>query len=384
MLFRRTDKYGYSRYYGNGGPALAVKIIISILAVVVIVLGAATLGLQKYMVYTENGGHLELPWHNNNPNELVPVSDTSEVPGEGEENNGADASLPAADASTPDADDIVDDSVPVSNDVEPLVGDLLIQHVSIGDVTRGHAAGTLTDAKANGIMLFMKESGGALNYHSQLAMSSTLNASSASDKSKTIANTIDSLNDDDYYTLAYLNCFDDAKLSAQDGFALKTSGGKTFTASNGVGWADPSSEEAQAYLVGVVSDMADMGFDEVVLYDACYPYGNGADNVNLNGADAEEVITAFYAQLADVAKEKGVMVSVVADPAVILGNESTSGQTLESLKSLGGHVWVMADEADDLVKLSDALNEAGFPENALGVVADQLESGTGYNYLNQD
>jgi hypothetical protein len=62
MIFRRTDKYGYSRYYGDGGPALVIKIVLAVILVIALVVGGIIFAMQKYMVYTENGGHLEFPW----------------------------------------------------------------------------------------------------------------------------------------------------------------------------------------------------------------------------------------------------------------------------------------------------------------------------------
>lgn len=386
MLFRRTDKYGYSRYYGSGGPALVIKIIVAILAVVVIVLGLITFGLQKYMVYTENGGHLELPWQNKNPG----TSDVDPLPLDGDTSADGSASADGSGTAEPDTSVPVveepdqEEPTQVDEKLEPLPGDLLVQHVSVSDVLNDHAPGTLEDADANGIMLFMKESGGTLNYHADLEMSNTLSASISSGQSNTIANVVDDLNKEDYYTLAYLNGFDDAKLSALEEHALLNTEGETWTDSNDVGWANPADEAVQEYLVGVVSDMADMGFDEVVLYDGCFPWGDGADTVDLEGVDTEAVITAFYQKLAAVAKEKKVLVSVVADPAAILGQESTSGQTLENLKSLGGRVWVMTDQTEDPDALNEALTKAGFAENSLGLVSESLERDTGYSHLNLD
>ena len=57
MIFRRTDKYGYSRYYGGGGPAFVIKVVVSLLLVAALVIGGAAFAMQRYMVYTENGGH---------------------------------------------------------------------------------------------------------------------------------------------------------------------------------------------------------------------------------------------------------------------------------------------------------------------------------------
>lgn len=384
MLFRRTDKYGYSRYYGNGGPALVVRIILTVLVVVALLLGAATLILQRYMVYTENGGHLELPWKNKKPSvsqvDPLPLVDESDQQ-DADEADAPDTSLPVVeeggDTSEPDT------PVQVSANARDLKGGLLLEHVSIGDVTNNHASGTLQDAKANGIMLFMKESGGALNYASKLDLAGELNVSASSDKSNKIQSEVTSLQQSDYYALAYLNGFDDAKLSGKDGYALKNTDGGTWSDTAGVNWVDPSNETAQQYLADIVSDMADMGFDEVVLYCASFPYGKNADKVDTD-ADREAVITAFYEKLATVSEDKDITISVVADPDVILGKDSTSGQTLDNLKLLGGRVWVMAEEADDPDALSEALTNAGFQENALGLVSDKLDLDSVYPWLNLD
>ncbi len=389
MLFRRTDKYGYSRYYGNGGPALVVRIILTVLVALAIVLGAATLILQRYMVYTENGGHLELPWKNKKPStsqvDPLPLVDESAQQGDDE---GDKSETTQPDASLPEEKGEGDTSaqntpVQISANARELKGGLLLEHVSIGDVTNNYASGTLRDAKANGIMLFMKESGGTLNYASGLALAGELNVSASSDKGSKIQSEVTSLQENDYYALAYLNGFDDAKLSGKDDYALKSTDGGTWSDGAGVDWVDPANEDAQKYLADIVSDMADMGFDEVVLYCASFPYGKNADKVDTD-ADREAVITAFYQQLATVSEEKDITISLVADPDVILGEESTSGQTLDNLKLLGGRVWVMAEEADDPDALSEALKSAGFQENALGLISDSLKLDSTYPWLNLD
>ena len=62
MRMRRRDRYGYHTYYGGGGPSPIVKVIVIVLAVVVLSLVLAIVGLQRYMVYTDEGGKLVLPW----------------------------------------------------------------------------------------------------------------------------------------------------------------------------------------------------------------------------------------------------------------------------------------------------------------------------------
>ena len=95
MRMRRRDRYGYHTYYGGGGPSPIVKVIVIVLAVIVLSLVLAIVGLQRYMVYTDEGGKLVLPW-------AQQTSDSSEP----------DSSDGAASSAEPDVSKVVTEPKP--------------------------------------------------------------------------------------------------------------------------------------------------------------------------------------------------------------------------------------------------------------------------------
>ncbi|MCD7928596.1 MAG: putative glycoside hydrolase [Clostridiales bacterium] len=509
MIFRRTDKYGYSRYYGGGGPAFVIKVIVTILVVAALVLGGITLALQRYMVYTASGGHLELPWANssgvsdddgngdNNGGGLLvteedgdqsadaaeisvdasadtsadqsdgdasvttqpadeenePVdeepeadassgaassADTSESTDENtnadasaesgqdeeqvgffqriwnffanlfaakdnsgdaslidEESSAADSSASAeADSSTQTEGDASEEESTQSEQTdenttrpEALTGGLLLQHVSIGDVTNGYAEGDLKNVSANGIMLYLKESSGALNYASSLDLSAVFNVSCSESKSATIADTVSELNESDYYTLAYVDCFQDGSAGDSADYRLYDTSGDAWYDEEDCSWADPANEDFQDYIVGMVQELAAMGYDEVVLNNAAYPTTGDTDSISADCYDPdtfEATVSAFYAKLAEAVEGTDTIVSVITTTDAITGGaDAVTGQTLENMLQLGGRLWVEADTGD-AEALSEALTEAGYPDNALGLLVSSLDGDSTYCQMNLD
>lgn len=472
MLFRRTDKYGYSRYYGGGGPLWILRIIVTLLVILALVVGGVTWSLQKYMVYTAQGGHLELPWSKGDesaepdlpdPNEdlIVDVPDSSQEgdtsqPGDvsqsgdtsepGDVSQGGDASAPGdvsqtgdastsgdesqpGDASTPAEGKpglwqrfaawfnglfaskpapVPDESQPVDGsqggDVSqgdgsvsetdepdapvtaPLKGGLLIQHVSMGDFGSGHGKGVVNNHKGNGIMLFMKESGGKLNYNSKLDLARSMKTYSDTSTANKLEATLAGLKEEGLYALAYVNCFQDGKMENHEDLALHDEDGDAWYDGDRT-WADPANEEYQDYIVGIVKDLAELGYDEVVLRNAAYPVKGSLDSIDeaqYDPAAFADTLNAFYAKLAEAVKDTDTLISVTVTQEVITsGSDAVTGQTLDGLRQLGGRLWVEADK-DEAEDLSKALDQAGFPENALGVLTDRITADNSWCQMNVD
>lgn len=466
MIFRRTDKYGYSRYYGGGGPALVIKIIVTVIVVIAVVLGVAAFSLQKYMVYTENGGHLELPWDKKtsvsddisggvtvDPLDSA-AGDVSGEPGQTAEgaDTSADASAPvdgAADADAPedassqkenstsggflawlkklfhigenqqqaenpdsvtsasptedenlepDISAVVDDtpepdgSAPADEPeteqppvAETLPDGALIQHVSIGDVTSGYAAGDIQKAKGNGMLLYIKESSGKLNYDSQLAIAAELDVVGTSSTNQSVVETVAELKEDGIYTVAYVDCFQDQ--AAGEGYSsfLFDEDGDPWYDGESRAWADPADEEFQDYLVSVVSDLLAIGYDEIVLNNAGYPTTGETKRLSADCYDPAgfaNTVNGFYAKLAEATKDSETVISVITtEDAILNGQDETTGQTLENMKQLGGRLWV---EGGDTAAMRQALADAGYPENALGLLVSGFDSENQLCQMNLD
>lgn len=500
MIFRRTDKYGYSRYYGGGGPAFVIKIVVTIFLMVALVIGAAAFVMQKYMVYTENGGHLELPWekkasqpaqNDKDPGGLeglivteesgetsAPAEQSAEQSAEADKSAGqsaqAETSVPAeqsaqaetsARAETSQNTDSSAEAQPVqpakpgwwerlvswfkslfqtpqtavqpsgsssavpegsqstgkdpadgSQEIkdreqtdegqqstqsetksetkseakpkkEPLSGGLLLQHVSIGDVKANYAEGDIKNKKGNGIMLFMKESGGKLNFVSGESLARELDVNTDGSTADKVKQVISELREKGYYTLAYLNCFQDQKAGAKSELGLYDEGNAAWYDGEDRAWADPANEEYQDYLIALAQELEDMGFDEIVLNNACYPLTGNTSILSKSCYDPgtfRKTVSAFYQKVDKKLSGGKSMISVLTtEKAILEGYDETSGQSLEDMLQLGGRLWVDAD-GGKAEELSKALSQAGYPDNALGVVVSSLKSEGGYNQLNPD
>ena len=504
MIFRRTDKYGYSRYYGGGGPAFVIKIVVTIALMVALVIGAAAFVMQKYMVYTENGGHLELPWEKKTVQQgdedpggldglIVTGEDSSqaessrseegsqsaeasvsaegsaegsqsaetsaEATAEGSQSaeSSAEASAegsqsaetsattqkpqpgwwerfvawlkgifaPAQTTPQPQSDSSAaegaDASAEASGQTEkdssggfwpfhsgkeessqqtaeessaepeaekpaPLSGSLLIQHVSMGDLKQNYAEGDIRNKNGNGLMLFMKESGGKLNFRSAQGLAGELEVNGDESTHSKVKEVVSDLKAKGYYTLAYVDGFQDQK-APQLEKKLYDEGGAAWYDGEDRAWADPASASYQSYLIGLVKELEDLGFDEIVLNNACYPKtGNTAilSSECYNPDTFRKTVSGFYEKLAKETKgSKSLLSLITTETAIEEGYDTATGQSLEDMLQLGGRLWVEA-ERSKAQSLSDKLSQAGYPDNALGLLVSSLNADESWNQMNLD
>lgn len=477
MLFRRTDKFGYSRYYGGGGPLWILRIIVTLAVIFGLVIGGVAWSLQKYMVYTEEGGHLELPWskkdedkdklpnpeddiiidipdasqegdgeESESPDQSQDVSDISQLPDasqEGEQSEAPDASQEGEQSEAPDhsqdtpapaepkpslwqrftawlgglfssdkpdkpADNKGDTSqggdtsaessagdasqsaaepdAPPAPAPAPLKGGILVQHVSMGDFGSGHGAGVVKNHKGNGIMLFMKESGGRLNFNASSKLAHDFKTYSDSNVTNGLKKSLEKLKADGYYTVAYINVFQDGAMEKRKDYALLDEDGDSWYDGER-NWADPANTDYQGYIVDIVKELAALGYDEIVMKNAAYPTNGDLNSINpsqYNTAAFTDTLSVFYGKLAEAVKDTDTLLSVhVTKDVVTKGEDKTTGQTLDAVKKLGGRVWVeaKADEADALAK---TLTDAGFPENALGLLTNKITADVSWCQMNVD
>jgi hypothetical protein len=269
----------------------------------------------------------------------------------------------------------------------PLSGGLLLQHVSIGDVTAGYAEGDIKNKKGNGIMLFMKESGGKLNYVSKQDLAEELSVNTQESTGDKVLSTVSDLKKDGYYTLAYVDCFQDQKGGSEEDLGLYDDDHSTWYDGEDRAWVDPANERYQDYLVAVIKELSDAGFDEIVLNNACYPPTGKTSQLNKDCYDPdtfEDTVSSFYQKLEEELKGSESMISLITtEEAIREGYDEATGQSLKEMLRLGGRVWVDADRKD-AEELDKALKDAGYPDNALGILVSSLKSEDSFNQMNLD
>jgi hypothetical protein len=182
-----------------------------------------------------------------------------------------------------------------------------------------------------------------------------------------------------------VDCFHDESAGEGDQ-RLYDKGGYPWYDTDDIAWADPANEEMQDYIVGIVQELAALGYDEVVLKNASYPISGNLDILSedcYNPDTFETTINSFYAKLAEAMKDSDTILSVVVPADVVTEGADGSGQTLTNLKQLGGRLWVDSDEADAST-LQEKLDNAGYPENALGLLTSSFDSDDDTCQMNLD
>ena len=77
-------------------------------------------------------------------------------------------------------------------------------------------------------------------------------------------------------------------------------------------WADPSNQKVQDYLIGLMTELAQMGFDEIVLDHCGYPtQADGLlSNIQYGDQTASQVMDAFLAKAVQALEPYGTKLSL--------------------------------------------------------------------------
>ena len=315
---------GYNRYRGRTAKwrtALAVFFILVIIAAVIVMV------LQKYVVYDDTGApQLKLPF------EKETVEDVpQEVP-----------------------------------EVEIIYGEtskkLLQTAVRAASLPGGaltvQAWRELQEALAaeetayNAVALTLKDGAGRVYYDSSAAVSSSVRLA------EDTAQALEAVLAGEYYTIACMDCFHDPKAAnfQVETMGLKNTGGYIFYDGNNSQWLDPSKPEAVEYLLRLLEEAADMGFDEILLTSVSYPAVGKLDKIDYGTEDKSRQLAAFL-QEAKLRVGEDVVLSVeVSAETAKEGVNAVTGESLAEVCAVADRIYVpVADaaEAATLVETGD-------------------------------
>lgn len=136
-------------------------------------------------------------------------------------------------------------------------------------------AGRLSDG--NALMIEMKPRTGVLNWASRSTLATRYGLYYDTEVTQSIEGWIQELKalaeeqDKEIWLAAQMSCCVDAMLATHStSYALRTEYGADYMDETGT-WLDPYNPEIRSYLVQLVQELYDMGFDEVVLADVMHP-----------------------------------------------------------------------------------------------------------------
>lgn len=357
----RKNQYGYQEYRGRGGGR-GRMVLLFIIALLAVLLAAGTaFYLLVDIEYTPNGMVIHWPWVQESEALPPPATQPPELPSVAVEVVEPSPSAEPTPTPTP----------------EPVYEPIAAVTVTTAQLRDGSAAQAVAAAGGNALVVEMKGIKGRLAWQSQAELAAALWANAADDLTaqavrELAANT-------DLYLVARVQCFRDPLMASGWVGSLMTRGGNLWHDAQGVGWSSPASREAADYLSQLCLELAEMGFDEILLDSAGYP-DSGEVNVlavsDNRPEDRTVPVAAFWARLSEELREKGAALSIQTTEDALRGDNAFSGATAASLAQYAARVWLPAP-----VKGSDyaaILEGAGLDNTAARVVVRNAASGSWY------
>ena len=247
---------GYSSYRGRG-PRW--KILLAIALVLVIAVAASVIYLQQFLVYSADGRRqIVLPWR---------TEENSPPPGEQED---------------PDGEPSVELVVQQPESQEPRETDavsLPAAALRMADWSEFVNQGL---GEHNAVALRLKTTNGTIYFESANAVSGAVEV--AEDPGDTAAALAAVTSREGLYTIASMACLQDFKAANADveGRGLKNTGGYIFYDGNNSLWLDPAKPAAREYVCALAKEIAELGFDELLLTDFSYPTVGKINKIDYN------------------------------------------------------------------------------------------------------
>ena len=329
----------------------------------ILLLGLVTLmivlfyGLQKYAVISDDGVKVSFS---------DTMSEESSGPkGEAEELS-FDTVIPEIIFQAPDYSRI---EATAGKNVRPLRA----VYIEAGEVSLERlqtAAANLIDG--NGLLIEMKPRSGQLLWNSQTPIAVSYGLSLDNDFSNSLPAVIPALKEREdgkkVYMAAQISCFiDDMLASRSNQYALRTASGFNYVDENG-SWLDPYNPDLRNYIVGLVRELYEIGFDEVVLADVMHPVvdptqvpqGDGEQSAFLytremsTEPDPVTAICGFAVYVADQLKDKPGLLSIYTDsPQSLVRNNEQSGQNAVLFMKIYDRVYYRTDRYTYTYNLQD-------------------------------
>ena len=347
----RRSRFDYHSYRGRKSAGDWLKWVALVLAILVVVAVGILLWGQKYISYTDKGLRVDLPFFHSEPKQ-PDVGDLSVI----EQDPGS-----AGDASDPE--DNSQEEQPQPQTSAKAVS------VSLSAILDGSAAQLVQDQGGDSAVVDMKNDLGQLGWNSQQSLAAARQTQAQDEQ---VNQKLESWNQGDVYTVARLSCFRDEAVGGQMAYTLQTTSGYRWMDSDESHWSDPSNQQVQDYLVGLMTELAQMGFDEILLDHCGYPTQADGPLGNIRYGDQQvaQVMDAFLAKAAQVLEPYGTKLSLYVSQEQISGQDGASGLTAQNINQYAQRIWVPGEEQAALAMLTAAGIDS--PQQRLVLAAQAL------------
>lgn len=303
---------GYRTYRGRTSKG---KIVLAVLLVLIIFAALTVLAMQRYIVYDEDG----------RPFLRLPEREPAQTPEE-----------------PPPVEDEIDIDVIIQEPEEPPVkafslpaGPLTGESWQSARVAAGEAY--------NAVAVTLKDAEGNVYFASEIAVRGAAHVEE--DTMETLSAVT---GEEGLYAIARISCLLDPRASRSDlnAMGLKNTGGYIFYDGNYTTWLNPGKEAAREYLCGLVREIAELGFDEILLTNTGYPTEGKIDKINYEseGIPLEENLCQLWEALSKTLEPYGVKLSIELPEAVITeGAEPVSALALARAVTCADRIYAVTE-----------------------------------------
>lgn len=339
--------WDYSTYRGRRTARENLILIVIILAVALVLAIGAFFYLQQYIVYTEDGARLDLPFF-------------------------SDLEQGAQSEPTPPPEQPV--QVVVEEPEPPPVPEVAMQLalLPVSSVEDGTVAALAEAAGADGVILDMKDDQGQLHWYL-----SDPPAQAGGHPDEALNLRLAALTGGELYTVARFSCFKDHALAQDTAYAILTNSGYRWTDPESVRWSSPTDPDVHAYLIARLVELAELGFDEILLDNCGYPNRGNLGYIRRGAAYDRDAlsghVTAFLQKASAALAPYETVLSVRCDVTALTGEDTLTGLTAAALESYAARLWLPAQEQ---IHLPALLVSAGVTDadNRLVVLTAQPEA----------
>lgn len=347
---------GYSGYRGRRTWNERFKLMAGVLAALVLLVVVGLIIGQKYIVFTDNGLRLELPFSREEQPASQSPGDVSVVlrPSDGQE--GADA--------------------PGEEEQEPA---MLAVELPVEAVLDGTALERMEELGGTALVLEMKPEEGKLAW----ASDQTLAGQTGVNGPAAVNEALRQWNQGGVYTIARVCCFRDNTMPYQrNDLALRASYGN-WRDELGLRWLNPDSAGARTYLATLCGELAELGFDEIVLEQCAFPTGGNLESVVQSGSYLSGAYDAAVEELlkgaAQAVEPYETVLSVRCGLDAVAAGGADGGLTVSLLEQYAGRVWTQweAGTLDEIAARMQAAGLTGGGERLVRVVSALDAQGQG-------
>jgi len=374
-LANNSEFYKGIKVKKHNARVIPVIVVLFLISALVILFYA----MQQYAVITKDNVALKLPWAEDG---------NTAIDSEGHEIKVFDTVDAALVIDSANYDEV---STQVSGNVQPIRA-IYISYDEITDEKITEYAGRLSSG--NALLFEMKPRSGLLMWNSANYYARVCGLYMGTYGTEALAQRIPELKAQGIWLAAQISCCVDNALPERTlEFALKTSYGLNYSDEKGT-YLDPYNAGLRKYLVELIQELYDMGFDEVILADVVHPDVTDGETglvytaeLSTTPGSINGVCGLAYAIAQEFSDREGVL-SIYTDSArsLVRADEAT-GQSVPLFLKLYDRVYYNTDRYAYTYNLSDvqsSVTRGNAGDRFVPVVINYLPDNTSWVYIDRE